>query len=165
MALDKAALAEIKRLYQGNELTVAEIGARYGISPSGVSRLARRNGWLMRSELRGYSPRRREPSTPRALALVVHQFCEAITAKLKQMEEQMQSGQLSSEEFERDAKSLVQMVGSVLKAKTTVPDGDETRQPQCAEPAPVSDVERLHREIIERFERIQRRRNAEAGSG
>jgi hypothetical protein len=38
-------------------------------------------------------------------------------------------------------------------------------QPQPAEPgATVDEIERLQREIVERFERIQRRRNAEAGS-
>jgi hypothetical protein len=170
MALDKEAVAEMKRLYHGNELTLVQIGARFGISATAVSRRARREGWLMRSELKGASPRVREPSTPRVLELVVHQFCEAINAKLKQMEAQMQAGKLSSEEFERDARSLGQMVGSALKVTTTVPDGDETQRAHSAGPAAdataaCDDVERLHREIVERFERIQRRRNAEAGSG
>jgi hypothetical protein len=166
MALDKAALAEIKRLYQGDEVTVAEIGAQHGISASAVSRIARRYGWLMRTVRRGYALRHSVPSTPKALELVVHQLCEAIITKLKQMEAQMQGGSLSSEDFERDAKSVGQMVGSVFKAKTTVPDGNETQKPNAAEPAAASDdAERLHREIIERFERIQERRDAEAGSG
>ena len=165
MALDKAALAEIKRLYLGDEVTLTEIGARYGISASAVSRIARRYGWLMRTVRRGYVLRHSVPSTPKALELVVHQLCEAIITKLKQMEAQMQGGSLSSEDFERDAKSVGQMVGSVFKAKTTVPDGDKTQKPNAAEPDAAPDVERIQREIIERFERIQERRDAEAGSG
>ena len=167
MALDKSALAEIKRLYQGDEVTLAEIGAQHGISASAVSRIARRYGWLMRTVRRGYAPRHSVPSTPKAMDLVVHQLCDAIITKLKQMEAQMQSGSLSSEDFERDAKSVGQMVGSVFKAKTTVPDGDEKQKAKSAESVvecASDDAERLHREIIERFERIQQRRNAEAGS-
>lgn len=167
MALDKSALAEIKRLYQGDEVTLAEIGAQHGISASAVSRIARRYGWLMRTVRRGYAPRHSVPSTPKAMDLVVHQLCDAIITKLKQMEAQMQSGSLNSEDFERDAKSVGQMVGSVFKAKTTVPDGDEKQTSKSAaptdDPAP-DEAERLHREIVERFERIQQRRNAETGS-
>jgi hypothetical protein len=132
-----------------------------------VSRIARRYGWLMRTVRRGYAPRHSVPSTPKAMDLVVHQLCDAIITKLKQMEAQMQSGSLNSEDFERDAKSVGQMVGSVFKAKTTVPDGDEKQTSKSAaptdDPAP-DEAERLHREIVERFERIQQRRNAETGS-
>jgi hypothetical protein len=166
MALDKAALAEMKRLYHGNELTVAEIGVRFGISPSAVSRQARVRGWVMRSELRGFAPRRNSvPTTGKALELVVHQICSVISTKLEQMEAQMSNGELNSEDFERDAKSIGQMVGGVFKAKTTGSDGDTKKTPDASEPVPAPDeLERLQREIIARFEHIQARRDAEAGS-
>jgi len=169
MALDKAALAEIKRLYHGNELTLAQIGDRYGITATAVSRIARSRGWLMRSELRGYAPRHSVPTTPKACALLVHRLCDVIVKKLDQMEADMAAGKLSSEDYERDTKSVAQMIASVGKAVMTGTDADKERKPKSAEPdvpaAAADEAERLHREIIERFERIQRRRDAEAGSG
>jgi hypothetical protein len=164
MALDEATLAEIKHLYLADVLSLAEIGSRYGRTASGVSRLARTHGWVMRSQLRGYAPRNSVPPTPKARELLVARICDVIGTKLKQMEAQMQSGELSTEDFERDANSVASMVGSVDKA--TGSDGEEKRKPKSAAPtnsAP-DDAERLHREIIERFERIQKRRHAEAGS-
>jgi hypothetical protein len=164
MALSEAALAEIKCLHQANELTLAEIGTRYRMTASAISRLARSRGWLMRSELLGYAPRLKLPTTPRARQLVVHRIYEAITKKLKQMEAEMERGTLTSEDFARDAKSVMSMLANADKTTTTGAHADEEQQPKSAEPATDDAVERLQREIIERFERIQRRRDAEAGS-
>ena len=62
---------------------------------------------------------------------------------------------------------VLEATGGLEKA-AMVPDAEEKRQPKPAGPgagAPAGgEAERLHREIIERFERIQRRRDAEAGS-
>jgi len=164
--LDEATLAEIKDLYQGSELTLAAIGARYGRSPSGISRLARAHGWLMRSVARGWAPRRTLLSGAKARAYLAHRLCQTVGMKLDQMEKDMACGKLSSEDFERDTKSVASMMGGMDKATAT--DADKDPKPKseraAAESAPASDVERLQREIIERFERIQRRRNAEAGS-
>jgi hypothetical protein len=163
MPFDDVTMAEIKCLYEADEITVAEIAVRYGRSSAGISRLARTNGWVMRSELRGYAPRNSVPSTPKARELLVARICDVIGTKLKQMEAQMQTGELGSEDFERDAKSVALMVGSVDKA--TGPDGDQKKKPKAAETAAptADDAERLHREIIERFERIHARRNAQSG--
>jgi hypothetical protein len=94
-----------------------------------------------------------------------------ITAKLAQMEAQMRNGSLSSEDFERDTESLGQMIGSVEKTIAAGADGEKKHKANAVAPAPASanpsvsdDAERLHREIVERFERIQARRNAERGS-
>ena len=80
------------------------------------------------------------------------------------METDMQSGELSSADLERDAKSVASMIGGMEKV-VNGPDEDKERTPRAASVAAVNDVERIHREIIERFERIQRRREAERGSG
>jgi len=165
VVLDEAALAEIKRLYEGSALTLVEIGARFARTPSGISRLARTHGWVMRSVARGWAPRRQLLSGPKARALVAHRLCDAITKKLDQMETDMASGKYGPEDYERDAKSLAAMVGGLDKVAATAADADEEQQPKAAEPGAISDVERLQREIIERFACIQRRRNAEAGSG
>jgi hypothetical protein len=167
MALDDAALAEIERLYREGKVTLAEIGRRFNRAPTGISRLARAHGWPMRWDVMGYAPRMQRLSTPKARALLAHKLCEAITTKLEQMEKGMKSGELGSADFERDAKAVTSMIGGMEKVTATVPDADEERKPKSADAgtaASSGEAERLHREIIERFERIQRRRNAEAGS-
>lgn len=165
MALDKAALAEIERLYRADDLTVAQIGVQFGLAATTVSRLARRYGWPMRFERMGRSPRTIMPSTPKVRDMLAQRLCQVIKGKLDQMEADMASGKLTSQDYERDAKAVASMIGSVDKAHMTDSDAKKTTKRQSAEPAAVSDVERLHQEIIERFERIQRRRSAEAGSG
>ena len=107
---------------------------------------------------------------PTARVRLVRTLCAAITTKLEQMEKGMTSGELSSADCERDAKAVGSMLGGLQKVTATVQDADEERQPKSASsaasaaPATVlGEAERLHREIIERFERIQRRREAERG--
>jgi hypothetical protein len=161
MALDPAVLAEIKRLHGDRTITLAEIGRRHNRSAAWVSQLARKHGWPMR---RG---EQREAQRSEARARLAAKLCKAITRKLEQMEKGMKSGELNSADLERDAKSVVSMVGSMEKVLTTVPHAEE-RQPNPASAeaggAPsAGEAERLHREIMERFERIQRRRDAEAG--
>jgi hypothetical protein len=83
----------------------------------------------------------------------------------------MTSGELGSADYERDAKAVGSMLGGLVKVTATVPDADEERQAKsassAASAAPATgsgEAERLHRDIIERFGRIQRRREAERGS-
>jgi hypothetical protein len=164
MALDDAAVAEIGRLYREDKLTLAAIGRPYGLSPAAISQLARRQGWPMRRAARDTVALDRA-----ARARLAAKLCKSITKKLQQMEKGMKSGELGSADFERDAKAVASMIGGMEKVAATVPDADEERQPKSAsagasEAPGASEAERLHREIIERFERIQRRRNAEAGS-
>ncbi len=166
MVLDAAALAEIKRLHQANELTLADIGARFGIAATSVSKLARTHGWTSRSELIGRAPRSFSPVTAHAYARLVRRVYDTVGMMLGKMEADMRSGKFHTPDFERTAKSVAAMLGSLAKAKTTVPDGDEKQKPDPAEPAAAADeAERLHREIIERLECIKRRRDAEAGPG
>jgi hypothetical protein len=171
MALDEAALAEVKRLHQENELTLVEIGVRNGVSASTISRWARVHEWPSRTELLGWAPRSFSPVTALTRARLVRRFYDAMSKRLEQMVEDMAEGRLSAEEFENGGKAVAAMFGSVAKAAADL-DGEKKHKAKAVAPAPVSagpsvsdDVERLHREIVERFERIQRRRNAEAGSG
>jgi hypothetical protein len=163
MTIDKQAVAEIKLLYHANELTLAEIGARYGRSASTISRMARRYGWVMRTALMGHAPRFSAPAAAKACELLVRRLCEVINMKLQQMEAQLRNGDLSTEDFERDAKSVASMVGSVSKVIAAGADGEKEKTPDPVEPPP-AEVERIHREIVERLEGIQRRREAEQRS-
>jgi len=168
MALDKAALTEIKRLHQANELTLDEIGARYGMAATSVSKLARVHGWRSRSEMLGRASRSFRPATARTQAKLVRRLYDTISMMLEQMEADMRSGKLTAQDFERAGKSVAAMIGGLSKATATEPDGDEKQKPKSAEtaaPPAADEAERLHREIIARFERVQKRRNAEAGSG
>lgn len=159
MALDDAAVAEIQRLYADTKVTVAQIGEQFGVSPSAICKLARKRGWPTRGELMGRSPRRGQPSTPKARAMLAHRLCDAITKKLDQMEKGMESGKLNSSDYERDAKSVGSMISGMEKVAAVGSDGDKKRKPNAAKTA-FSDVERIRREIVERFERLQRSRNA-----
>ena len=170
MALDDASLAEVGRLYREGRLKLAEIGRPYGLAPSAISHLARVHGWPMRGKLKARAPQVTALSTPKTRALA-RRLCDAITKKLEHMEKGMTSGELSSADYERDAKAVGSMVGGLQKVAATVKDADEERQPKSASSATSAapatgsgEAERLHREIIERFERIQRRRDAERGS-
>ncbi len=165
MALDEATLAEMKRLHQACELTLAEIGVRFGMAATTVSKVARLNGWPSRSELIGRAPPSFRRVSARAKARLVRRIYDTIGTMLKQMEADMESGKLQANDFERAGKSVAAMLAGLHKATATEPDGDDKQKPNAAEPAAAADeAERLHREIIERFERIQQRRKAEAGS-
>lgn len=165
MELDEAALGEIKRLHQANELTLDEIGARYGMAATAVSKLARVHGWPSRTQLLGRRARSFRRVTARKRARLVRRLYDTISMMLERMEAEMKSGKLQAQDFERIGKSMAAMIGSLGKAAATEPQGDEKQTCNTAELVPASDeAERLHREIIERFERIRERRKTEAGS-
>ena len=168
-AFDAATIALIKIDYEESSLTVAAIGEKYGVSASYISRLARERGWLLRTQRLGRRSRTEMFLSSAARALIAHRICGVINGKLDQMEADLQNGVLSSADLERDAKSIGSMIGGLEKV-THDADADEQHNTRKADAAKAeradgaNDVERLQREIIERFERIQRRREAEAGS-
>ena len=153
--LDEAVIAQIKPLYEESDLTLVRIGVQFGCSATSISQLAKRRCWKLRA------PRKLSP--PKARTALALRLCDVINSKLDQMEKDMQSGELSSADLERDAKSMASMIGGMDKA-LSAQNEDKKRKPRTAAAAAVNEVERIHREIIERFERIQRRRNAQAGS-
>jgi hypothetical protein len=162
--LDKAAEEEIKVLYLDSDETLAQIGARYGVTAPAISQLARRRGWPMRYD-------RNDVRLPGADVLqhvrahVAQRMGAALVVKLRKMEAAMRSGKLSSQDFERDAKSVAAMMIGFDKTTAGHEDNNKTAKSAGAgEPEPLDEAERLHREILERFDRIQRRRDAEGGS-
>ena len=164
--LDAATKALIRVDYEESDLTVEQIGLKYDRSPSYICRLAREDGWLMRSERLGRRSRSSASATLQAREAIAQRLAKVINSKLDQMEKNMQSGELSSTDVERDAKSVASMIGGFDKVLTRPdrPDEDKQRTSPAANTGAVDEVERLQREIIERFERIQRRREAERGS-
>lgn len=167
MALSEATIALIRIDYEESDLTVAQIGLKHGRSPSYICRLAREGGWLMRSERLGRRQRSGASLTLQAREAIAQRLSRVINKKLDQMEKGMESGSLSPEDVERGAKTVGSMIEGLDKvvARQDRPDEDKQRKPRAADAAAVNEVERLQREIIERFERIQRRREAERGSG
>lgn len=166
MALDEAAFALMRVDYEESSLTVAAIGDKFGVSASYVCRQARERGWLMRTDRLGRRPRTTAPLSGVGRALIAHRLCGVINKKIDQMEKDMESGELSSADLERDAKTIGSMIGGMHKV-VPVPGEDKVSKPDVARTAAVEnadEVERLQREIIERFERIQSRREAERGS-
>ncbi|MFN3623855.1 MAG: hypothetical protein ACK4TP_07300 [Hyphomicrobium sp.] len=168
---EDAELAVMQREYEETPLTVAAIGVRHGCSGQYVCKLAKLFGWKLRSASKGtlnasllppVAPSQRIIEEPG----IAQRLCKVIKKKLDQMEKNMDSGELSSADLERDAKAIASMIGGMQKV-VPVPDEDKVSKPddaRCAAVANTDEVERLQREIIERFERIEKRRQAERGS-
>ena len=164
-AFSDATIALIKIDYEESSLTVVAIGEKYGISAPYVSRIARERGWILRTQRLGRRPRTKSPMSNAGRALISHRLCGVINRKLDQMENDMESGALSSADLERDAKTIASMIGGMQKVGP-VQTEDKVSKFDAVRPAAVADtdeVERLQREIVERFEQIERRRAAEAG--
>jgi hypothetical protein len=165
-ALSEATIARIRIDYEESSMTVEAIGQKYGVAATYISRLARTRGWLMRSIRMGRRARVGAPLTVSGRAFIAQRLCGVINKKIDQMEQDMQSGVLSPADLERDAKTVASMIVGMEKVATAT-DGEKKHKGQggdVAEAGSVDEVERLQREIIERFESIQRRREAEAGS-
>ena len=161
--MDAATEAAIKLDYEESDLTLDSVGKKYGRSGAWVCKLARLRGWKRRRESvpSDLPPRPRRPRNVRSV--IDRRMCNIINRKLKQMETGMKTGELSSADLDRDAKWVGSMLGGMGKVKAPA-ERDEVSNPNIAKAGAVDEVERLQREIIERFERIQRRREAARGS-
>jgi hypothetical protein len=91
----------------------------------------------------------------------------AMGQHFQQMEAALAKGELSPDDFERNAKSFRSIQGGVDNVEKVAAAGTHAdQQPMLQLPAPDDDseAERIRREIMERFERIQRRWNAEGAA-
>ena len=166
MALEESTLALMKVDYEESSLTVDQIGAKYHCSPSYVSRCAREKGWILRTQRLGRAPRLASTLSQQARLLIAHRMCGIINKKLDQMEKDMDSGVMSSADLELASKTIGTMVVG-MERMAPWPVADKVSNPDAAQAAVPSEgdaVERLHLEIVERLERIERRRNAARGS-
>lgn len=187
---DDATLAIIKAEHDAGELTLDAIGKRYGITGSYVCKLAREGGWPRRRAASAASktsaesaarapgndgaassesavvvekppPRKKRPK-PDVRVMIKRRMCKVINRKLREMEQGMQSGTLAPAELERNTKVVASMIGGLQKVGG--PEEGKEHDAQAANGGANDEVERLQREIVERFERIQRRRQAEGRS-
>jgi hypothetical protein len=158
---DAVTLAAIEIEHAAGELTLDAIGEKYDCTGSYICKLAKEEGWPPRRPQPKVSapPRPRRRRDPRVT--MRKRMCKVINGKLKEMEDGMKSGAMTAAAVERNAKLVTSMIGGLQK----VPDPEEDKQRTSKSGGSIDEVERLQREIIERFERIQRRRQAEGGSG
>jgi uncharacterized protein YjcR len=164
MAFDAATRALIKIDYEDGDLTVEKIGEKYGCSASLVSKMAREGGWLMRSERRGFRPRAGSVTSRTAREAIAQRLARFINRKLDYLEIGMQNGTVTPDEAERGTKQVAAMIGGFGKVVGRPERPDEDKRKSASHADSVDDVERLQREIIERFARLERRREAARGS-
>ena len=158
---DAATLAAIEIDHDAGELTLDAIGKKYGCSGAYICKLAKLHGWKRRRPPDGaVPPRRRTRRNPRTV--MRRRMCKVINGKLKEMEQGMKTGDMSAADVERNTKVVTSMLGGLHKLGA--PEEDKVGDAPSTNAGAKDDVERLQREIIERFERIQRRREAERGS-
>lgn len=163
MALD--ARAEAKRLRHTTNLTQAEIGKRVNRHASTIARWAAEDGWERRPGTENKPPREPNFSRKRANLAIAKGMHKVIIRKLDEMENGLENGTLSVDDAERTSKLIGSMVSGYGKV-TETPHAEKKRKrgKADAETKVADEVERLQREIIERFERIERRREAARGS-
>jgi hypothetical protein len=155
--------AEAKRLWQESTLTLEEIGKVVGRHASTVARWGSTFEWGPRPGAEGQPPRQANFSWRRADQQMAKRIHRIIIRKLDLMEEGLEAGTLSAEDAEQESKSIASMIGGYGKVREA-PNGKKERKRGKAVAGVVDDVARLHLEIIERLERIERRRNAARGS-
>ncbi|NSL71205.1 hypothetical protein C6Y62_05145 [Hyphomicrobium sulfonivorans] len=165
---DPQTLLLIQRDYEEGKLGLEDIGLRYGCSGALICKYARQHEWRRRRQTTEAQKRAMAAPKPRkpATKIIAQRLCKVINRKLDQMEKDMASGALSSADLERDAKTVASMIGGMQKV-VQVPGEDKVMKPDDANAGAgnAHEVERLQREIIERFEQIERRRASERGSG
>ena len=154
--------AEAKRLWQETRLTQAQIGEKVQRSASTIGRWGNTEHWGPRPGDVGKAPREPNFSRRRANRSIAKRMHNIIIRKLDLMEKGLEDGTLSVEEAERHSKSISSMVGGYGKVNEA-PHAEKKRKRSKADVI-IDDVARLQLEIIERFERIQRRREAARGS-
>jgi hypothetical protein len=171
---DEPTLVAIEVEHNAGELTLNAIGKKHGCSGAYICKLAKEYGWPRRrpasaetcettesadGAARTAPAKKKRP--PDMRVMIKRRMCKVINRKLKEMEQGMQSGNMEPAEIERNTRVVTSMIGGLQKVGG--PEEDKERNAKAADAGTADEVERLQREIIERFERIQRRREAEGG--
>jgi hypothetical protein len=158
------AKAEARVLFETTNQTQAEIAKAVGRSVSTISRWAALENWQRPGE-KNKPPREPNFSRKRADLAIAKRMHKIIMRNLDEMEQGMENGTLAPADAERKSKATAVMIGGYGKV-TETPNAEKKRKrgKSAAELGAVDDIERLQREIIERFERIERRRDAARGS-
>jgi hypothetical protein len=159
------AIAKARELWETTTATQAEIGKAVGRSAATISRWAKTYNWKARPGAEGKPPREPNFSRKRANLAIAKGMHKVIMRNLDDMEKGLEVGTLAPADAERKSKTIASMIGGYGKV-TETPHAEKKRKrgKADAEIKAVDEVERLQREIIERFERIERRREAARGS-
>lgn len=163
MALDETAWAAIEKAYVETEELLADLGKRFGISASQISHRALVYGWPSRWARMGRKPRRKTMSTRKARDQLIHRLYRAIDLKLERLETRMESGEeLTPAETERNLRALATMIGGFEKVAEVAFDAEKERKGATKrKKTSAPDAERMRREIAERLERLQHKRDAD----
>jgi hypothetical protein len=95
-AASPATLQEARRLYETSELPQAEIGRRLGLSPSSLSRMAKRDGW-------------RRPAAAQERAALVRRVRAKVDREIEAVEKAL-GGEGAADAAERAARTLASLV-------------------------------------------------------
>ncbi len=167
---DDATLVVIQAQHDAGVLTLDAIGKRHNCTGAYICKLARLYGWprrraVIKAASEGTAGIAKPPPAKKRArdvrVMIKRRMCKVINRKLKEMEQGMQSGDMEPAELERHTKVVTSMIGGLQKVGG--PEESEGKDAQ-ANGGGNDEVERLQREIVERFERIQKRREIERGS-
>jgi hypothetical protein len=190
MQLDDETWAAVRSAYEDPAVSLAEIAARFGLTPQRIGVKAKKEGWKARERppkprvtaKRPSSSKRPAPANDRLSAKtsasqtslptrgaqkqLVGRLYRAISLKLEHMEKRMASGEArSAQDEERESRALATLINNFEKVTEAVTELDRDRDIARSSGAPGSDAERMRREIAERLERLGGIGTAEPGSG
>jgi hypothetical protein len=157
------AKAEARVLFETTNQTQVEIGKAVGRSAATISRWAAFENW-QRPGADGKPPREANFSRKRADLAIAKRMHKIIMRNLDEMEQGMENGTLAPADAERKSKAMAVMIGGYGKVKEAPNAARKPKRGKSAGLGTIADVERLQREIVERFESIERRREAARGS-
>jgi hypothetical protein len=143
--------------------TQAEIAKAVGRSVTTICRWIARESWL-RPGTEDKPPREPNFSRKRADLAIAKRMHKVIMRNLDEMEQGIESGKLTPADAERKSKALASMIGGYGRVKEAPDAAKASKRGKTVKAGSIDDRERLQREIIERFARIERRREAARGS-
>lgn len=187
MQVDDDTWAAVRRAFADAAVPLAEIAARYGLTPLAIGARAKREDWPGRAERaarRGGGAKRGAAKSEKAGAAaapdkekrptgglptrgaqraLIGRLYRAISLKLEHMEKRMASGETrSAQDEERESRALATLISNFEKVTEAVAglDKDNARAAGTAG----ADAERMRREIAERLERLGGGGSPRAGS-
>lgn len=175
MQVDDETWAAVRHAYADDAAPLAEIAARFGLTPQRIVARARKEGWPARSARvpakkakartaaaspapgAGAAARPSALPTRRAQRALIARLYRAISLKLEHMEKRMASGDArSAQDEERESRALATLISNFEKVTEAVADLDRDREAggSRGRAGAGADAERMRREIAERLERL-----------
>jgi hypothetical protein len=180
---------EVRLAYADASRPLAEIAARFGLTPMRIGAKAKREGWPARkaktasvkrtkkapvkrtktAKPEGGAPAASRPAgslpTRGAQRALIGRLYRAISLKLEHMEKRMASGEArSAQDEERESRALATLINNFEKVTEAVAGLDNERDATRAAGRAGADAERMRREIAERLERLHDQRLAQRDS-